>query len=419
MSILECYGQDRAVYRLQRARRGRRIPHSYIFHGPEGVGKGLLARQWVKLLLCSQPVRRPYQASRGKIGSHLALEEIDDSCDQCPDCHLVEAGTHPDLHIVTRDLARFLKENRAKDTPVNFRIGVIREFVIKPAGQVPNRGRARVFIIEEAETMTTAAQNALLKTLEEPPSDTFLVLVSSHPERFLPTVRSRCQSVRFQPLPVEFIEEKLISAGIAEVEARYWARFSHGRLGPALELAGMDLYKIKRELDERMAGLDYSTVLDLAGWLVEQAKAFGKMYQKKQVEEEEASQEEPDGEANDKGNNKANDKENDKEKEKEASSSATRLGQRYFLQMLSDIFSKSLRYKILGEKVGARADISEKKTGIGHEPVESQIARLYSPWSCAEAIRATSRAGRLLEANVNHTLLFESLLIKYMEYASS
>ncbi|MCK5269992.1 MAG: AAA family ATPase, partial [Sedimentisphaerales bacterium] len=375
MSILDCQGQQNAVLRLQRALRGQRVPHSYIFHGPEGVGKSLLARQWAKLLLCPQPIRS---------------NEIDDCCDQCHDCRMVEADTHPDLHIINRDLARFTKQKRTRQL-VNLPIDVIREFVIKPAGVVPNRGRARVFIIEESETMNPASQNALLKTLEEPPPETFLILITSQPEKFLPTVRSRCQSVRFGPLPYAFISEKLAAAGIPAEQVQYWADFCNGRLGPALELAQLNLYEKKCQLIEQLANLNYYSALDVAAWIVDQAKEFARSYQK-QYKEPPAEDTKKPGLAKKKGGRSR--------ESGQPLTSPTRLGQTYFLQMLSHAFSETLRFHGQQEQ--------EKPQSVNAESARqiAQIAQKYSPWACARAVRATARTEGLLQANVNPSLLF-------------
>ena len=393
MSILDCQGQQNAVLRLQRALRGQRVPHSYIFHGPEGVGKSLLARQWAKLLLCPQPVRRP---------TDHALNEIDDCCDQCHDCRMVEADTHPDLHIINRDLARFTSQKRTRQL-VNLPIDVIREFVIKPAGIVPSRGRARVFIIEESETMNPASQNALLKTLEEPPPETFLILITSHPERFLPTVRSRCQSVRFGPLSYTFISEKLAAAGVPAEQVRYWADFCNGRLGPALELAQMNLYEKKCQLIEQLANLNYYSALDVAAWIVDQAKEFARSYQK-QHKEPPAEDTKKSGPTKKKGGRSR--------ESGQPLTSPTRLGQTYFLQMLSHAFSETLRFHGQQEQGKPQSVNPESARQI------AQIAQKYPPWACARAVRATARTEGLLQANVNPSLLFESLMIEYVDCAA-
>ena len=148
MSILECLEQNQALVQLQLARQSQRVPHGYIFYGPEGVGKGLLAGQWAKLLLCSEPTKR--SLSEGEFSGEI--ETLEDSCDKCPDCRLVDRGNHPDLHMINKELVKYASQKRDRKM-IDLPIDVIREFVIEPAGILPTRGRSRVFIIEQAEEM--------------------------------------------------------------------------------------------------------------------------------------------------------------------------------------------------------------------------------------------------------------------------
>ncbi len=374
MSILECTGQGKAIHRLQRARQSARLPHGYIFFGPEGVGKGLLARQWAKLLLCEQPVKRGLETE----SVSLSGEEIEDCCDECGDCKLVEAGTHPDLHIIDKELGRHTRQKRSRQL-INLPIDVIREYVIKPAGVCPVRGRARVFIIEQAESMSTAAQNALLKTLEEPPPSTFLILISSQPQRFLPTIHSRCQSVRFVPLTKEFVREKLIEAGVAGDEAHYWADFSGGRLGVGLRLARMEMYDRKCRIIKDLTELSYANALELAGELLDSAKDFAQKFLKENP-----------------GN---------------STSDAERQGQFHWLEILIHAFGQALHTASQPEGVEIP----------GNEQIEfiKKIATRYGVLGCSEAIRSTFRARRLFGANVNPTLIFESLMLEYLDYTST
>ena len=370
MSILDCYGQDRAICRLQRARRVQRIPHSYIFHGPEGVGKALLARQWAQLLLCSEPITATFSSS---VAEDLA--EIEDSCCICRDCHLAGAGTHPDLHIINKELIRHSSQGRDRKM-IDLPVDVIREFLIDVAGTHPARGRARVFIIDEAETMNRAAQNALLKTLEEPPDSTFLILITAKPELFLPTVRSRCQSIRFAPLPLDFVRRRLDEAGVDSVEAQYWSAFTAGQLGPALQLAQMGLYQAKCQLIEQLAALSQRTVLELAGYIVTWAKGYAGAYLEAHPGRSQAQ--------------------------------ATRMGYECLLQMIAHAFSLVLRRSV---------DADSDQVALDQPAAISSLADRYDPWGCSQAIRATWRAQETLAHNVNPALIFESLMLDYLDYA--
>jgi len=378
MSILDTFGQDRAIARLQLARRACRISHSYVFHGPEGVGKSLLASQWAKLMLCAEPVKRPWSPATPMSDPDVTLDQIDDCCDHCHDCHLVDIDNHPDLHIIRKDLIQYAKQGRERKM-IALPIDVIREFVIAPAGALPSRGRARVFIIDQAEDMNRAAQNALLKTLEEPPDRTFLLLITSKPDLLLPTVRSRCQTIRFARLPADFVVQRLKGANVNDVEAKYWAHFSAGRLGIALSLAQSNLYEKKCYLIEQLAQISYASALRLAAWLVDQAQEYGQNCLKALPGY--------------------------------SQSSATRQGQSYYFAMMAHAFGLALREGATDDATGY--DSFDQPQQI------ARIARRFGPDGSAEAIAATNRAEKLLQANVNHTLILESLMLEYLDCIGS
>lgn len=174
-------GQPRALASLRKSLSGERLHHAFIFHGPSGVGKFTAA--------CA-----------------LGRELLDPG-DGSPVSAQARAGTHPDLHIVRKELAAVSREDQVrKRKQTNIPVEVLRQFVIEPsamASAIAKTGAARaskVFIIDEAELMDGEGQNALLKTLEEPPPGTVLILVTSALDRLLITVRSRCQSVAFASL---------------------------------------------------------------------------------------------------------------------------------------------------------------------------------------------------------------------------
>ncbi len=371
MSFSACYGQNRAIIQLQRARTARRIPHSYIFHGPKGIGKSLLAQQWASLILCDSPKTNilPPQANF----SDPNTTHIDDSCDQCHQCHLVKSYTHPDLHLINRDSARFTSKKRDNQI-LSLPIDVIREHVIDIAGTHPAHGKARVFIIDEAHTMQRQAQNALLKTLEEPPQDTFIILITSEPDMFLQTIHSRCQPVRFDPLPPEFITERLIAAdeNLKPQHAQYWAQFSEGSLGKALILANMGLYHAKCDLLHLISTLTQETALTTADWIVKQAKTFADAYMKLHPHE--------------------------------SKSDATRQGYMFQLQFIAHALTSTIHY-------------NSQKTGFSTDQPEiiANLARQFDPIKAGQAIRAIHQAEKRLRANVNPTLIFESILLEYID----
>ena len=253
MSIFEVQHQPRAHRLLQRALGSHRMPHAYIFAGPPGVGRELMARELARLLLCQQPIMRPLPP---ELAAACEMDEGRDSCGACDDCRLVGAGTHPDLLLIHRYLAREHPDSTVRQRKATgISVDVIRHFLVDRAGTRPMRGRAKVFIIREAERMNDSAQNALLKTLEEPPGNTTLILVSSSPDALFPTVRSRSQTVAFQTLPAEFVANQTVAlrpdADAAAIQ--YAARHSRGSIESAVKTLDLGLYPIKTEWVRRIA----------------------------------------------------------------------------------------------------------------------------------------------------------------------
>src|SRR5437868_4273525 len=142
------FGQDDAIDSLRRAYRADRLPHGMVFAGPAGVGKFTTARALGKLFLCEKPVE-------------------DSACGRCESCRVFDAGNHPDWHVVTRELIRY-HDKTGKSKGIDLSINVIRPELVEPAGRKPAMGKGKVFVVEQADTMNAPAQNALLKTLEEP-----------------------------------------------------------------------------------------------------------------------------------------------------------------------------------------------------------------------------------------------------------
>jgi DNA polymerase III delta' subunit len=163
--------QDRVIARLRRAIERGRVPHAYLFAGPPGAPMYDAAIALASALSC--------QLARG--------EGCDAGADaRCDACAKIAAGIHPDVVTLAR-------EGAAQIVPIES----VRNQVIARLGLPPHEGEVRVFIVEEATSMAPPAANALLKTLEEPPARTLFVLCTTAPEQLLPTIRSRCQRVRF------------------------------------------------------------------------------------------------------------------------------------------------------------------------------------------------------------------------------
>src|SRR4051812_770559 len=155
-SFRDIFGQDAALDVLRRAYAVDRLPHGMIFAGLPGVGKATTARALAQLFLCERP-------------------KEDEACGRCDSCRVFEAGDHPDYHVVYRQLARIEKEKvKARDLGIE----VVRQYLVGPANLKSVMGRGKFFLVEEAETMNAAAQNGLLKTLEEPAGRTVIVLIT-------------------------------------------------------------------------------------------------------------------------------------------------------------------------------------------------------------------------------------------------
>ncbi len=235
MRLSEIRHQDRAVSILRRALESGRTHHAYLFDGPDGVGKESAARALAARLLCTggdSPA-----ADQGSLFADLAEPESSlDACGCCPSCTLLERNSHPDFHPIHRGMHRQHPDSTIRaGKGLYLVVQLIRHFLIEPASLSPTVGLRRVFLIREAERMNEAAQNALLKTLEEPPGTAVLILVSSSAQRLLPTIRSRCQRVPFGLLPPAYVAERL--GELTELDAaaaRTLAGLSGGRLGAAL-----------------------------------------------------------------------------------------------------------------------------------------------------------------------------------------
>ena len=180
------------------------VPHAWLLLGPAGSGKGSAARAMAAALNC--PV------------------EPDVGCGTCTTCARIMRRRHPDVHHVVAE---------GQLIPVD----LIREVVIPEASRSPFEGRCQVFIIEEAERMNPPAQNALLKTLEEPQPDTVFILLSDNEDEVLETIRSRCRILRLEPVAEARIIEMLEEDGVSEEAALLAARLAEGDFDRARHLA--------------------------------------------------------------------------------------------------------------------------------------------------------------------------------------
>jgi DNA polymerase III subunit delta' len=218
------HGHEAVRERLSRAFHSGRLGHAYLFVGASGIGKKMFARELAKALLCEGPSAPSLAA-----------------CDRCAACHLVDANTHPDLQIIGRPEDKH-------DFPIALMRDLCTALALKPA-----RGKRRVAIVDDADDFSDEAANCFLKSLEEPPPFSLLILISADPERQFSTIRSRCQIIPFGPLPDEFVKQTLNQAGITDPSlASRSIRLAAGSPGTALAFASKETWSVRQQLIEEL-----------------------------------------------------------------------------------------------------------------------------------------------------------------------
>lgn len=235
MSWNHIRGHDGPRQQLLIADQRGRLPHAFLFVGPRGVGKQTFATEFAKALLCQNPPSRLT------------------ACDACPSCAQVAADSHPDFFRAQKE------EDRAE-----FRIKVIRDFC-EALGLKPTRGFRKVGIVEDADEFNEESANCFLKMLEEPPPGTVLILLATSTSMQLPTILSRCQLIRFQPLHADDLKAVLAANDVTDSESvQRLVRLAGGSPGRALELADKDLWEFRSRLvsalnDPRLDGVSFAS----------------------------------------------------------------------------------------------------------------------------------------------------------------
>lgn len=235
LGFQDIIGHEKIKEHFQKAIETQKVSHAYILAGEAGMGRKSLANAFALTLLCEKGKSQP--------------------CMECHACKQVLSGNHPDLIYVTH----------AK--PASIGVDDIRDQINSTIMIRPYSSYHKVYIVDEAEKMTVQAQNALLKTIEEPPSYAVILLLTTNPEGFLPTILSRCVQLKLRPLPDFVVKSYLTeSMGVPSTEAELYAAFSRGNLGKAIKLASSEEFRLMYHevlhLLKHIKNMDISELLD-------------------------------------------------------------------------------------------------------------------------------------------------------------
>lgn len=241
-------GQNHIMKHFENAIKMEKISHAYIINGEEGTGKQRLAVQFAKSLQCEQ---------------HTGT-----ACGECRSCKQTDSRNQPDIKYITHDKAG---------------IGVdeIREQINDDIDIKPYSSRYKIYIVPDSEKMTVPAQNALLKTIEEPPEYAVIILLTTNADTFLQTILSRCVMLNIKPVKEEIIRNQLMSEyGIGDYEAKVAATFANGNPGKAIKLATSEDFKdLKKQVVGTLISLEKGG-MDVIAAAIKSAGEF-----KKQIDE--------------------------------------------------------------------------------------------------------------------------------------
>jgi DNA polymerase-3 subunit delta' len=230
MSFKRIKGQDRQIDILINAIKRGTVAHAYLFTGIPGIGKGTTATAMAKALNC--------KANNG------------DFCDGCISCKKIEHRTHPDIFWIEPE-GDYIKIDQIRRMQEQIKYTLY-------------EGKKKVVILDKAERMNPQSSNCLLKTLEEPPPYTILILLTSTPYQLLPTIRSRCQIVMFQPLSEELTAGMLREKyGEETEELELTASLAAGSLGKAMQWMESSTLKKRKELLEKVNLLNKGSVTEI------------------------------------------------------------------------------------------------------------------------------------------------------------
>ena len=198
-------GQEQMIEHFKSAIEMDKVSHAYIIQGDYDSGKKLMASVFAKALQCEQKGTEP--------------------CNHCTSCLQADTGNQPDIIYVSHE------------KPNSIGIHDVREQINGSIGIKPYSSDYKIYIVDEAEKMTAEAQNALLKTIEEPPAYAVIFLLTTNLGKLLPTILSRCVVLNIQPVKDELIKRHLLSLGVEERQAEFCTAFSMGNVGKAIRVA--------------------------------------------------------------------------------------------------------------------------------------------------------------------------------------
>ncbi len=223
----EIIGNEQMIKQIQKAISKKHISHAYVIHGEAGSGKKLLANTIAKTLQCQKQGITP--------------------CNACNSCLTFDSKNHPDIFYI-----------KAEKNKNSISVEDIRQQLIKNMEIKQYKYPFKIFIIDKADTMTIPAQNALLKTLEEPPYYGILFLLANNIDKFLPTILSRCVVIKLKPVVTNQIEQYLLEHNLAEKEnVGIFAEYAQGSVGKAIEIASSEMfYEMREDIIQKLFSLN-------------------------------------------------------------------------------------------------------------------------------------------------------------------
>lgn len=234
-------GQESIISHMKNAIKLNKISHAYIINGEKGMGKKTIAKIFSMTLQCEKGGDEP--------------------CMQCHSCKQAISNNHPDIRWITHE------------KPSTIAIDEVREQINNDILIKPYSSKYKIYIVDEAEKLTVQAQNALLKTIEEPPAYGIIMLLTNNKDSFLQTILSRCVALEMRPVAstdiINYLREK---EKIPDYQAKMVVNFAGGNLGRAIRLASMEKFnELKDMVIRHLTGICDASVTDISGYVKEAA----------------------------------------------------------------------------------------------------------------------------------------------------